>query len=175
MIATAMGGRVAEELIFNEVTTGASNDIEKATQIARAMVTQFGMSEKLGPRLYAKREEMVFLGKDLGEHRDYGPRTEEIIDDEVDALLQAGWDSAQRILNEKKDHLHAISKFLIEHETIDGKQMIAIIAGEDPLVAVVPTPEPEPESPIEPDQAERPVSEGRVPDIRDANPQPGLD
>ncbi|MCH8817411.1 MAG: ATP-dependent zinc metalloprotease FtsH [Chloroflexi bacterium] len=178
MIATAMGGRVAEQMIFDEITTGASNDIEKATEIARAMVTQFGMSDKLGPRLFGKREEMVFLGRNLGEHRDYGPRTEELIDEEVDALLQAGWDNAERILTEKTEQLHAISKFLIEHETIDGKQMTEIVEGRDPLATVEPEPKPEP--PAETGEAESPPSpapenQGRAPDIRDASPQPGLD
>ena len=178
MIATAMGGRVAEQMIFDEITTGASNDIEKATEIARAMVTQFGMSDKLGPRLFGKREEMVFLGRNLGEHRDYGPRTEELIDEEVDALLQAGWDNAERILTEKTEQLHAISKFLIEHETIDGKQMTEIVEGRDPLATVEPEPKPEP--PAEAGEAESPPSpapenQGRAPDIRDASPQPGLD
>ena len=178
MIATAMGGRVAEQMIFDEITTGASNDIEKATEIARAMVTQFGMSDKLGPRLFGKREEMVFLGRNLGEHRDYGPRTEELIDEEVDALLQAGWDNAERILTEKTEQLHAISKFLIEHETIDGKQMTEIVEGRDPLAAVEPEPKPEP--PAETGETEGPPSpapenQGRAPDMRDASPQPGLD
>ncbi|MBT5319550.1 MAG: cell division protein FtsH, partial [Chloroflexi bacterium] len=176
MIATAMGGRVAEQMVFDEVTTGASNDIEKATQIARAMVTQFGMSEKLGPRLFGKREEMVFLGKDLGEHRDYGPRTEELIDEEVDRLLQAGWEHAERIITEQRTHLDDISRFLIEHETIDGKQMVDIVEGRDPLAVA------EVEEPVEEVGVEEPESPsassddpGRAPDIRDANPQPGLD
>ena len=177
MIATAMGGRVAEQMIFNEITTGASNDIEKATEIARAMVTQFGMSDKLGPRLFGKREEMVFLGRNLGEHRDYGPKTEELIDEEVDALLQAGWDNAERILTEKTVQLHAISDFLIEHETIDGKQMIEIVEGRDPLANAAPEPEPEPEPSVDGGEAgitPPPVSDNRTPDIRDANLQPGL-
>ena len=177
MIATAMGGRVAEQMIFNEITTGASNDIEKATEIARAMVTQFGMSDKLGPRLFGKREEMVFLGRTLGEHRDYGPKTEELIDEEVDALLQAGWDNAERILTEKTVQLHAISDFLIEHETVDGKQMIEIVEGRDPLANAAPEPEPEPEPSVDGGEAgitPPPVSDNRTPDIRDANLQPGL-
>jgi cell division protease FtsH len=175
-----MGGRVAEELVFDEITTGASNDIEKATQIARAMVTQYGMSDKLGPRLFGKREEMVFLGKDLGEHRDYGPRTEELIDAEVDSLLQAGRDHAERIITEKRVHLDAISAFLIEHETIDGKQMVEIVEGRDPLVTLESKPEASTES-SESKESESPSSstesgdQGRSPDIRDANPQPGLD
>ena len=141
------------------------------------MVTQVGMSDKLGPRLFGKREEMVFLGRNLGEHRDYGPRTEELIDEEVDALLQAGWDNAERILTEKTEQLHAISKFLIEHETIDGKQMTEIVEGRDPLATVEPEPKPEP--PAEAGEAESPPSpapenQGRAPDIRDASPQPGL-
>jgi cell division protease FtsH len=178
MIATAMGGRVAEQIVFDEITTGASNDIEKATQIARAMVTQFGMSEKLGPRLFGKREEMVFLGKDLGEHRDYGPRTEELIDSEVDRLLQEGRANAERIITEQREHLNNISNFLIEHETIDGKQMVDIVEGRKPMTPTDAAPKKDVSG--EGEQTESPSAptsdvRGTTPDIRDANPQPGLD
>jgi cell division protease FtsH len=167
-------------LVFDEITTGASNDIEKATQIARAMVTQFGMSDKLGLRLFGKREEMVFLGKDLGDHRDYGPRTEELIDAEVDLLLLAGRDQAEKIITEKRVHLDAISAFLMEHETIEGKQMVEIVEGRDPLVTLDSHSEAS-VNPGESEGSESPSSspdsgdQGRTPDIRDANPQPGLD
>jgi len=180
LIATAMGGRVAEEIVFDEITTGASNDIEKATEIAKAMVTQYGMSDKLGPRLFGKREEMVFLGRDLGEHRDYGPKIEELIDSEVDRILEEGRQNAIRIITEKREHLDAISSFLIEHETIDGKQMVEIVEGRDPLVTLAPKPEASAESgkseeSASPSSSPESADQGRTPDIRDANPQPGLD
>jgi cell division protease FtsH len=144
------------------------------------MVTQFGMSDKLGLRLFGKREEMVFLGKDLGEHRDYGPRTEELIDAEVDLLLLAGRDQAEKIITEKRVLLDAISSFLIEHETIDGKQMVEIVEGRDPLTTLAAKPEAS-AKPGESEESESPSSspdsgdQGRTPDIRDATPQPGLD
>jgi cell division protease FtsH len=133
-------------------------------------------------RLFGKREEMVFLGKDLGDHRDYGPRTEELIDAEVDLLLLAGRDQAKKIITEKRVHLDAISSFLIEHETIDGKQMVEIVEGRDPVVTLAAQPEAEASvKPGESEESESPSSsldsgdQGRTPDIRDANPQPGLD
>jgi len=119
----------------------------------------------------------VFLGKDLGEHRDYGPRTEELIDSEVDRLLQEGRENAERIITEQREHLNNISKFLIENETIDGKQMIDIVEGRNPAIAIeavseeVSGEDEKTESPPNPS----PENHGRTPDIRDANPQPGLD
>ena len=122
-LAMAMGGRVAEELVFGEITTGASNDLEQATNIAQMMVTRYGMSKKLGPRTFGKREEMVFLGREISEQRDYSDRIAKAIDEEVRRLIQTAYDTAKRILTEEKVRLDHISDYLLEHETIDEEQV----------------------------------------------------
>ena len=122
-LAMAMGGRVAEELVFGEITTGASNDLEQATNIAQMMVTRYGMSKKLGPRTFGKREEMVFLGREISEQRDYSDRIAKAIDEEVRRLIQTAYETAKRILIEEKVRLAHISDYLLEHETIDEEQV----------------------------------------------------
>ena len=122
-LAMAMGGRAAEELIFGEITTGASNDLEQATNIARTMVTRFGMSKKLGPRTFGKREEMVFLGREISEQRDYSDSVAEQIDDEVHSLIDGAYQTAMRILTEHKAKLNHVSNYLIENETIEEEQV----------------------------------------------------
>ena len=125
-LAMAMGGRAAEELIFGEITTGASNDLEQATNIARTMVTRFGMSKKLGPRTFGKREEMVFLGREISEQRDYSDSVAELIDDEVHSLIDGAYRTAMRILTEHKAKLDHVSNYLIENETIEEEQVADI-------------------------------------------------
>lgn len=122
-LAMAMGGRVAEELVFGEITTGASDDLEQATNIAQTMVTRYGMSKKLGPRTFGKREEMVFLGREISEQRDYSDRVAKTIDEEVRRLIQTAYDTAKRILTEERVRLDHISDYLLEHETIDEEQV----------------------------------------------------
>ncbi|MBM3959088.1 MAG: ATP-dependent zinc metalloprotease FtsH [SAR202 cluster bacterium] len=167
-IAAAMGGRVAEQLKFGEITTGASNDLEVATRIARQMVTRYGMSEKLGPRSFGKREEMVFLGRELGEQRDYSLRTEAIIDRELDRVLEEGRATAERVIKENFKALERMAQYLLEHETIDADEVRRIVRGEDPR-----GPDSEPATPPRPptrDQDPKTVVEGgtRMPD---PNPQ----
>ena len=123
MMAMAMGGRVSEELNFNEVTTGATNDLEQATNIARTMVTRYGMSEKLGPRTFGKREELVFLGREISEQRDYSDSVAQIIDEEVHALIDSAYKSAKKVLSENKEQLVQLSKYLIENETAEGEYL----------------------------------------------------
>ena len=125
-LAMAMGGRAAEELIFGETTTGASNDLEQATNIARTMVTRLGMSKKLGPRTFGRREEMVFLGREISEQRDYSDTVAEQIDDEVHSLIGGAYETAMRILKEYKANLDHISCYLIENETIEGENFASI-------------------------------------------------
>ncbi len=122
-LAMAMGGRAAEELIFDQFTTGASNDLEQATSIARQMITRFGMSKKLGPRTFGKREEMVFLGREISEQRDYSDNVAEQIDDEVRSLIENAYTTAMRILKENKAKLDDISNYLIENETIEEEDV----------------------------------------------------
>jgi cell division protease FtsH len=125
-LAMAMGGRAAEELIFGEVTTGASNDLEQATSIARTMVTRFGMSKKLGPRTFGKRDELVFLGREISEQRDYSDSVAEQIDDEVQSLIGGAYDTAMRLLKEYKPNLEQVSAYLLENETIEGESFADI-------------------------------------------------
>ena len=130
MIATAMGGRVAEKIQFGAITTGASNDIETATRVANQMVTKYGMSEKLGLRTFGKTQEAVFLGKEVNEQRDYSSKTQEIIDKEIDKLLEKGKQSAESILLKHKNELELLANFLLENETIDGEEMVKLLKGE---------------------------------------------
>ena len=125
-LAMAMGGRAAEELIFGEITTGASNDLEQATNIARTMVTRFGMSKKLGPRTFGKRDELVFLGREISEQRDYSDSVAEQIDDEVQSLIGGAYDTAMRILKEYRPNLDRVSEYLLENETIEGENFADI-------------------------------------------------
>ena len=123
MLAAALGGRVAEEVVFEEVTTGASNDLEQATNVARTMVTRYGMSEKLGPRTFGKREELVFLGKELHEQRDYSDRVAEQIDEEVRGLIDGAYTRAQALLREHGTTLKRVADYLIANETAEGDEL----------------------------------------------------
>ena len=135
-IAAAMGGRAAEVLKVGDVTSGASNDFEQATSIAREMVMRLGMSEKLSNRSFGKRQGgAVFLGREMSEERDYSLKTESLIDDEINRLLKEGEDRANQLLTDHDKELEGIAEFLLEHETIDSDQFVAIIEGRDPLLA----------------------------------------
>ena len=123
MLAAAMGGRVAEELVFDEITTGAGSDIEQATNIARQMVTRYGMSEKLGPRTFGKREEMVFLGREISEQRDYSDKVAETIDQEVHKIIDDAYQSAHKAITEYMPKLKQLSEYLIENETIEVDEL----------------------------------------------------
>ena len=119
MLAAALGGRVAEELVFDEITTGAGSDIQQATNIARQMVTRYGMSEKLGPRTFGKRDEMVFLGREISERRDYSDKVAETIDAEVHDIIDAAHKSANAVISEHMPELERIAESLIEKETLE--------------------------------------------------------
>ena len=133
MIAYAMGGRAAEKMIFNEYTTGASNDIERATSLARKMVCEYGMSEKLGPVSYGNKSEEVFLGKEIHEHKNYSETTQIIIDEETKKIVQSGMSRAEKILSDNLDILHKLSSYLLEREILDSEEIEAIMRGEDLL------------------------------------------
>ena len=120
MLAAALGGRVAEEVVFNEVTTGAGNDLEQATNIAQSMVTRYGMSEKLGPRTFGKREQMVFLGREISQQRDYSNAVAETIDDEIHDIISRAYESAQKAITENMAKLTQLSKYLLENETVES-------------------------------------------------------
>ena len=119
MLAAALGGRVAEELVFDQITTGAGSDIEQATNIARQMVTRYGMSDKLGPRTFGKREEMVFLGREISEQRDYSDKIAETIDAEVHDIIDTAYNKATDAIREQMPKLKQLAEYLIEHETIE--------------------------------------------------------
>lgn len=131
-IAILMGGRVAEELVFNQRTTGASNDIERATQMARRMVCEWGMSEKMGPLSFGKREEQIFLGREISQHRDYSEQTAIRIDEEVRLIVEENYKRAEEVLTQHMDILHRIAGALLEKETLDIRAVDEIIAEVDP-------------------------------------------
>lgn len=131
MITYALGGRAAEKLIFNHFTTGAGNDIEKATNIARKMVCEWGMSERLGPLAYGAKEEEIFLGREIQRHKDYSEKTAQEIDDEVRTIIRNAEQRAENILKENIELLHKLSKELLEREILDGDEIDAIIKGQE--------------------------------------------
>ncbi len=163
MLSVMMGGRVAEEMIFSEVTTGASNDIERATKVALSMVKRYGMSESLGPRTFGKVQEMVFLGREISEERDYGDKIAEEIDDEVRILIKLAYERAQEILVENKPSLVLLSEYLIEPETISGDNMVRLLddgaIGDDPGTPAIPPDAPPETPPMTPSPAQPPIGQ----------------
>jgi len=131
IITYALGGRAAEKLVFKHYTTGAGNDIEKATGIARKMVCEWGMSEKLGPVSYGAKEEEIFLGREIQKHRDYSERTAIEIDDEIRSIVGVAMDRAEKILKDNMALLHKLSLELLEREILDGEEIDAIVRGEE--------------------------------------------
>ncbi|WP_286294125.1 ATP-dependent zinc metalloprotease FtsH [Methylomarinovum tepidoasis] len=133
-ISSLFGGRIAEALIFGPeaITTGASNDIERATDIARNMVTKWGLSEKLGPLAYAEEEGEVFLGRSVTQHKSMSEATARMIDEEIRAIIDRNYERAERILKENMDKLHMMAEALVKYETIDRDQIDAIMRGETP-------------------------------------------
>jgi len=127
MLIGLMGGRAAEELIFGDVTTGAQNDIERATRIARAMVCEFGMSEVLGPRNYGSDQEHMFLGREISRNETHSEKITQLIDAEIDSILKEAHDTAGNILKDHRDRLELIAELLIKYETLDGDQVMEIL------------------------------------------------
>jgi cell division protease FtsH len=130
-LAMLLGGRVAEEMIFEDLTTGDQNDIEKATKLARKMVCEFGMSEKLGPLTLGQKQEEVFLGRDFTTHQDYSDQVAYEIDQEVRRLVDEAYKRAGNILTQKKERLNIIAKALIEHETLEKEELLALLEGRE--------------------------------------------
>ena len=126
-IAMTMGGRIAEEIVTGDISTGAAGDIQQATNMARAMVTQWGMSEKLGMVLYGEGDEYVFLGKELAQGKTYSEQTAQEIDAEVRRLVDEGYQRASKLITENRDKLELIANALLEYETLDGKQVEEIV------------------------------------------------
>jgi cell division protease FtsH len=133
-IAILLGGRAAEEIALKHMTTGAGNDLERATMLARKMVTEWGMSEKLGPLTYGKKEEQIFLGREIAQHRDYSEHIAVEIDNEVKRIIMENYERAKKLLQERNDTLHRLTGALLEKETLDAAEIDAII-NEKPVAA----------------------------------------
>ncbi|MFC1875018.1 ATP-dependent zinc metalloprotease FtsH [Chloroflexota bacterium] len=163
MLATLMGGHAAEELIFNEFTTGASNDIKRATDLAHKMVTEYGMSDKLGPRTFGNKQEMVFLGREIAEQRDYGDKIANMIDDEVHKIIKQANETARGILVDNKQRLTYITERLVAQETLEGEELETIFTG--PMTPIEKetseTPAPSPEE----GKAKAKTTPKKIPDI----------
>ena len=129
-LSAMMGGRAAEYLVFTHLTTGAANDIEQATTLARRMVCELGMSENLGPLTFGKKEEMVFLGKEIATHKDYSEQTAVAIDQEVRSLVEGAYAQATKLLRENLEKLHLLANTLLEREVLDGEEMNRVLRGE---------------------------------------------
>lgn len=146
-LAMLLGGRAAEQLIFNEMTTGAQDDIKRATELARKMVTNFGMSDKLGPRTFGDKQEMVFLGREIAEQKDYGDKVADTIDEEVNKIIRNAHRVAKRVLTENKLTLEQIAEKLIAKETLEGDELEALFkestSADVPKASVTPTAAPE--------------------------------
>jgi len=166
-LAAILGGMVAEELVFGEMTTGPQDDLERATKIARQMVTQWGMSERLGPRTFGRREELVFLGREIAEQRNYSEKVAEEIDEEVRRIVDRAYQTARKVLVENRAKLEQLAKHLIEVETIEGEALQALFAApveEEPVTA-----EAQPE-----EEAKKPKEKEARPEPIIAPPKPGL-
>ena len=125
-----LGGRAAEEIVFGQPTTGAGNDIERATELARKMVCEWGMSEKLGPLAFGKKEEQIFLGREITQHADYSEHTAQEIDAEVKRIVMESYEQAKKILAENRDKLTTLAEALLEYESLTGEQIDAVVRGE---------------------------------------------
>src|SRR5438034_48715 len=170
-----MGGRAAEQIVLSQLTTGASDDIRRATNIARRMVCEWGMSERLGPLTFGTKEEFVFLGREISQHRDYSEKTAIMIDEEVRSLVDGAYNHARQLLMDNLDKLHVLAMALLEREMLDGEEVEKVLRGEklDPL--------PRPQRPSDgQDQSgaaqpaeERPARESHAPRIKPSD-SPGI-
>ncbi len=137
-LSIAFGGRVAEEIVFNRISTGAANDIKQATELAEKMVRSWGMSEGLGLLSYAKNEEQIFLGREIAQHRDYSEETAKKIDSEIKKLIDQSYKRSKKILAENVDILHKLADLLLEKETVLGKELDELIHSLRPEIDIPP-------------------------------------
>ena len=154
-MAMTLGGRAAEEIVFSEITTGASNDLEKVTESAKGMVMRYGMSERLGPRVFGHDRSQPFLGREFSAEPDYSDEIAREIDDEIRRIVEEAHQTAKTILEENREQLERISKILLERETIDAEQFVKLLDGvseEDVFGADEPEPEEAPEAAAEPER-----------------------
>jgi cell division protease FtsH len=173
-IAVMMGGRVAEELYLSKITTGAGNDLEQATDMARRMVCEWGMSDVMGPLTFGKKEEQIFLGREIAQHQDYSETTAALIDKEVKRLVLEGYEKAKEILSSHAEALHRIAQALLEYEVLAGEEVMGVLRGEEI------SPQRERRTPRTAPEAQRPEPEkvkGELPEkpviSRDPLKQPG--
>lgn len=159
-----MGGRAAEEIVFGQLTSGASSDIRKITQLARVMVCELGMSDKLGPLQFGKRDEMIFLGKEISQQKDYSEKTAELIDEEVRSLVHGSYDKARTLILENTHRLHALAQALLEREVLNNED-IGRIMNDEPL-----DPPPPEELPDEPRPDPSPARSEKKKPLLDPNP-----
>ena len=131
-IVTLLGGRVAESLVLDDISTGASNDLERATKLAKSMVTRYGFSEKLGPVVYGQDDGEPFLGRDFNHIRDYSENVAAEIDNEVREIIDTGYETVKEILTAHMDQLHLVAKYLMDKEKIDGATFEKLMKGELP-------------------------------------------
>ena len=153
-LAAVLGGRAAEELVFNEVTTGAANDLEKVTHTAKQMIMRYGMSEKLGPRVLGRNQDMPFLGREMASEPDYSEEIARAIDNEIHRVIEEAHVRARHVLEEHLDELHRLSAILVERETIDKDQFIKLLEGA-PEEEIFPEESPEQATPAKPEAEER--------------------
>ncbi|PYR81981.1 MAG: cell division protein FtsH, partial [Acidobacteria bacterium] len=149
-ICILLGGRIAEEITMASVTTGAGNDLERATDLARKMVCEWGMSDSMGPLTFGKKEEQIFLGREIAQHQDYSEDTALKIDHEVKRFVTEAYNRANEILMQHKPRLMEMADALLAHETLDAEQVRRIVAGEpldEPTPATPPTPQVAPPAP----------------------------
>jgi cell division protease FtsH len=139
-MVSLLGGRAAEEIVFDDITSGASNDIERVTRLARTMVTRLGMSDELGPMVYGQKEELIFLGREISEQRDYSESVAEKIDHEVRQLVNEAYEKSKETLNQYRDKLDAVANRLLEIETIGREEFEQIFPPPYPKKTYTPTP-----------------------------------
>jgi cell division protease FtsH len=133
-VTVLLGGRAAEEVIFNDMTSGAQNDLLKATEIVQKMICEYGMSERLGPITYRKKEGEVFLGRDIVQQREYSEETARIIDEEVKKVISNCLEDAKRMLSENRNKLEKLAEMLIEREILEGSEIDEILKDEEKIV-----------------------------------------
>jgi cell division protease FtsH len=169
-MAMTLGGRAAEEIVFGEITTGASNDLEKVTETAKGMVMRYGMSERLGPRVFGHDRSQPFLGREFSAEPDYSDEIAREIDDEIRRIVEDAHQTAKDLLNDHREEIDRISRILLERETIDAEQFAALLEGRGEEEVFGSEEEPAPPAPT-PEPAEKPAREGPRPVPR---PRPGL-
>jgi cell division protease FtsH len=149
-----LGGRAAEEIIFSEITTGASNDLEKVTETAKQMVMRFGMSERLGPRVFGHDRSLPFLGREFSSEPDYSDEIAREIDDEIRRIVEEAHQTAKDILSERRETMDRISKILLQRETIDAEEFVKLLEGasEEEVFGQADEEEKVPEAPAEPEK-----------------------